>query len=279
MFNYKNDFESVVTRWRSTSRSYWVTTEMISKFEKHALEEADRAFRTHYLSFKMGGYDKEDVISLAKVYLLNYIGNDSLFYHPEKAEKELAKIKNKTEEGLYTKELANLHLNLRQRLGDAARLCTLKSQNYYSSQLKKACFKGFVLADLSDEDFLASKDSLGYEQITLKEYKAAKKTSKTKSKNFTDSKGIFYKMVYAFPTMHCEISSETTESIEPLIDITSDQELDRNLAWYEKLPKQQKIDMLESFVRENQGKREFKQELREARRQIKAFHEDAAKNT
>lgn len=278
MLNYKNDFEAVVTRWRSTGRSYWVTTAMISKFEKHAIEEAERAFNSFSLSFKMGGYEKEDVISLAKVYLLNYIGNNSLMYHPDKAEKELAKIKNKTEEGLLNKEIANLHLNIRQRLGDAARLCTLKSQNYYSSQLKKMCFKGPVSSDISDDEFLSSIEFLNYEKVTLKEYRTAKIATKAKNKNFVDNNGVFYKMVYIMPSIHCEISTEPFKNRDALIDLETDLKIEQNIDWYEKLPKEEKIEMLKSFVLENKGNKKLKQELREARRQIKVFYEDAAKN-
>lgn len=276
MITYKEDFEATVLRWRSVARSNWVNPNLIKEFENFATKEAERCYAKFRLAFDSGGYNQDDVIGLSKVYLMNYLGNNSLMLNPDKAEKELKKIKDKTPEGLFKKDISNMHLSIRQRLCDAARLCTLKSQNFYAKEFDKKYFKGTSDIFMDDDEFIKQSSRLGFAPIPQSEYKAARRQAKTRDRNFLGNDGFFYKIVTSMPTSAHIYSMDMVPDRElEVIDLFIENEI---VSFEQKNPIQ-KLKILKNFVKLNQGNPRFRMEIREAKKQIKVLKERVATNT
>lgn len=276
MITYKEDFEATVLRWRSVARSNWVNSNLIKEFENFATKEAERCYAKFRLAFDSGGYNQDDVIGLSKVYLMNYLGNNSLMLNPDKAEKELKKIRDKTPEGLFKKDISNMHLSIRQRLCDAARLCTLKSQNFYAKEFDKKYFKGTTDIFMEDDEFLKQSSRLGFTPIPQSEYKEARRQAKTRDRNFLGNDGFFYKIVTSMPTSAHIYSPDTVPDRE--LEVV-DRFIENEIVSFEQKKPSQKLKILKNFVKLNQGNPRFRVEIREAKKQIKVLKERVATNT
>lgn len=277
MITYKDDFEATVMRWRAVARSNWIKEDVIKRFESFAIKEAERCYFKFKLAFESGGYGQEDVVNLSRIYLMNYLGNDSLMFNEDKAKKELEKVRDKTPEGLHKKDIANMHLSIRQRLTDAARLCTLKSQNFYGREFNKQYFKGPQEVSIEDDDFLKQYKRLGFVNITQKEYKKAKKASFNGDRTFIGIDGYCYKIITSLPlASHTAYDLEFTANPEnEMINI----DLESKIVDFENKKPQEKLKILNKFVKLNQHNSRFKTEVREAKKQIRALKKHAPTNS
>lgn len=266
---YKEDFEYVVGRMRAIERNQWITSEMVKPYLSHAKEEAKRCYGRFSLAFQMAGYELEDVEALADIFLLGFIGDESVEHNKEKAEIQMDKIADKTEEALMVKNLANMHLHIRQRLQDAARICTLKSQNFYGNSYKKYYFKG-PREDLfmSSEEFLQNYESFGFEPITLKEYTEAKQKAKRSDRDFKGVDGLYYRFLSVLPTQHFEIIDDYQVSDGRTGDI-EEWEFNHQATNFKNSSLEDQIKTIESFIEENKRNHSFRRSVRLAKNQLK----------
>lgn len=281
-FNYNDNFEEVMMRYHSLNRRNRDLDAIASEWDTHAVTAASRCFYKFSVAFGMAGYELDDVTSLARVQLLNFVGNFSAVHNEGRREKAWEKLRVKSEDSLIKKDLADLHLFLKQRLEDAARLLILKSQNYYTSEFKKLYFKGPINPLVSDEDFLSLADSLGFKQILQKEYLALKKTAKAKNKkSFQTIDGEHIRMVSIMPTIHTitqNIDNDDSiiefNSTEPVIEIETlekNDELNRNMDWFMELAPNEKEGILNTFLSKYSRNPKMRSEVCQAKKMLRSI--------
>lgn len=153
----------------------------MSVFAPIAAHMAKNTFYTYKNLFNMVGFDTDDLISIANVHLVSFLGLFSLDKLPEKYNDfvSLYKFTNNTdpnEEHFLNKNKANCTLFLQQRMEDVVRVCRQKARNIKGLPTEEYFFYyGKKKPPLVLRDLVDSYGKFGYRKLDQAVYKSIKK--------------------------------------------------------------------------------------------------------
>jgi len=172
--NFETDFELVAMRWRYFLKSPNPLPERMKSFEGVLRRQANRAWSQFRYAYSTLGYDQDDVMSLARVYLVSYLGVFSVAEHPERMGKfaeqfEKNNGRKPSAEDVLRKDRSNLSDFLWQRLEEAAKVCSQKNRNIRGTDRVVAAMSGRSPTKASDQELLSNPSGHGYKKITMAE--------------------------------------------------------------------------------------------------------------
>lgn len=239
--------------------------------------------------FRLVGFEAEDLVNIAKVHLVSYLGLFSIEKLPEKYNAFLAVFKQTNDhdpwpEDLLNKNKANFTLFLKQRMEDVVRVCRQKARNvkglpteeyysYYGPKKPPAILRNLV----------ESHEKYGFKKLDMAVYKSIKKKVKT-----TESVFVFNNIWYvAVPVEHknLELIDLSGAGLDPYDNVhnmdpeqiffskESENHWQERQNNFEVKTKERKMIVIKKFIKNNKKNPTLSEEVRLARKMLKEMHQ------
>lgn len=286
-YNYEDNFEMLVLRHDYLSRVSNADPGWIKEFKPVVKKTAWVMYYKLRPNFAKVGYDLDDIELLSNCYMVSYMDLYSLRRNPKKLNNINKRYLNKygrdaTSKEILNKEKINMINFIRQRLVSTALVCSRKARNITVDYDRKAAFAYTEDSQAADEELIYSDcKEYGYRKLTNNEYQEIKKKAKLNKNNKLVDK-------YGYPIIEIEmlgdkISNEDYQSLfvdhktdgyhmhpeEYLENAESEIELSGIVEKFRELEDSEKKKKIRKFIRNNKGKKYYKQELKYARKILK----------
>lgn len=178
----RNEFELCYLRHQYLRRvDYNPTKKDMEPYKAIAAHMARNTFFTYRNLFHLIGFESEDLINIANVHIVSFLGLFSLEKLPEKYQEFFKSFDAIHKEGpqsedILNKNKANCTLFLKQRMEDVVRICRQKAHNIKGYPTEEHYFYSgsnpppALLRDLIDKH-----EKLGYKKLSTAVYKSIKK--------------------------------------------------------------------------------------------------------
>jgi hypothetical protein len=285
----RNEFELCYLRHQYLRKTTENPTEDEMKpFIPIAEHMAKNTYYTYKNLFHMVGFDVEDLISIANVHLVSFLGLFSLDKLPEKYDDfvNLYRDAGRLDPGkadILNKDKANCTLFMKQRMEDVVRVCRQKARNikglpteeyfFYSGQKRPPQ----ILRDLVD-----NYERLGFRKLDQAVYKSIRKKVKNIEGPIFRFNDLYYvavpveqkalsivDFVGAGMDPHDSIHNMSPEEI--YFSIEDDNQFERNLTAFNRKSKTTRARKIKKFIEENRKNPRYKDEIRAARKMLKGL--------
>lgn len=283
----KNEFELCYIRhqyFRKTDHN--PSEEEMRPYKEIVKHMGKNTYFTYKNLFHMIGFESEDLINIAMIHLVSFLGLFSLEKMPEKYEEFISahtlkfnKIPQK--EDKLSKNKANCTMFLKQRMEDVVRVCRQKARNIKGLPTEEYFFyygpkkPPKILRDLVDNH-----EKYGYRKLDTAVFKSIKK------RIHTDDSPVFrlndqYYVAVPVEQKILSLSDFSGAGLDPHDSIhnKNPEEMlfaqEDNKFWEKKhreftrKNKVSKANMVKKFIEENKKRPEFKEEVKIARRFLK----------
>jgi hypothetical protein len=283
----KDQFELCYLRHQYFRRvKYNPTLEEMKPFMPIASYMAKNTYSVYKNLFNMVGFEVEDIINIANVHLVSFLGLYSLDKMPEKYNDFINKFKGlqnrvPDEVDLLDKNQANLTLFLKQRMEDVVRVCRQKARNikglpseeyyYYYGPKKPPKIK---------RDLIKNYEKLGFRKLDTAVYKSIKKKVGTlygstflfndnyyvavpleqKSLKMDDFSG-------AGMNPHDNIHNMNPE--DAFFIFEDGQVWEQRQKEFTNKPCEIKVNIIRNFIKTNRNNKAFREEIKTARKLLK----------
>lgn len=195
----RDQFELCYLRHQYIRRvNYNPTEKEMSPYYKVVENLARHTYLVYGNLFSLVGFYKEDVVSIAKIHLVSYIGLFSLEKMPEKYKAFIEIYSQKhgvlpDESANLNKNKANLTIFIKQRMEDLVRVCRQKARNIKGLPTEEFyAFYGNGKLPKDMSKLLKDNEKYGYKKIDMSIYKSIKKRAKHKDKTPFKFAGFWY---------------------------------------------------------------------------------------
>lgn len=264
-----DEFESVYLMDRYFCRTQNPDPKEFKLYEPETIMEAKKIYCKFSKVFESVGFSLPDIENIARVYLCSFLGlykienNSSKFLDFEKR----FQAKNNTDspvtkEAVYKKNRSDLNNFLKQKLPMLAVICARKSRNIVVDCEEKFYFKTKDLVDVNEEALkTAPYGYKGYYTIDKEEFKTAQKTSKSNNKKRFFNSGFHYFVLERKPApffaLDSIIENEIDEDRRSVFSSGIIETESSSLFFtFDNLPRIEKMEMLEDFLRKNKKKKD-----------------------
>jgi len=283
-YNFHEHFEMLMVRHDYLSRVENPDPKWIGKWEAIVKKTAYVMYQKKMGTFCKVSYYLDDIQSIANCYMVSYMELYSIERNDKEKKNFFAAFNKKhgrdpNEDEIYNKEKNKLISFLRQRLQNAAVVCSRKARNIVGNKNKVViCAETENSQVASEEMLLEDHKKFGYRTVTKKEFKEIQAKSKG-STSLTDSNGFPVVRVVSFSEAvislgedsNMDRNADVCEDLNPekiMIAQEDRSEIDRFVEKFEKMKNTEKKKCLNRFVVMNKGKVEFKKELKLARKML-----------
>jgi hypothetical protein len=180
--SYKNSFELCYLRHQYLRKAkYNPTADDLKPYSKIVEKFANNTYYVYKNLFILVGLDVEDVVNIAQVQLVSYLGSFALERNPKKLEafKKTFRSHNSircSENDLLDKNKANFTCFLKQRMEDLVRVCKQKARNIKGLPTDEfVVFTGSKQPPNDIEELLDSHEWYGYKPVSNSAFKTIKK--------------------------------------------------------------------------------------------------------
>ena len=155
-------------------------------YQRTVANLAKRTYKTYTNLFKTVGFEVPDLINIANVHLVSFLGLFSLATMPHKyidfLEAHEVKYQKKADsEAILDKDKANLTLFMKQRMEDVVRVCRQKARNIKGMQVEDfLIFYGANKPPAIKRLLLEDHESLGFRKLDMGSFKSIKKRMQIK---------------------------------------------------------------------------------------------------
>jgi hypothetical protein len=232
--------------------------------------------------------DLEDIASIAKIQLVNYIGLFALDENKdlERYEEFVIKFqrknkgKNPSKYELLSKNKADYTLFMRQRMADLIRICQQKAKNIKGARVDEYMpFCGKVKPPEDIRDLLVDHEKYGFRKIDNVAYKAVRKRAKSKKTEVFEHEGTWY---VAVPLAHrnltlLDFAGAGFDPLESIFNQTPEQLLnmreqekrfDKKRKRYKNYSKEDKVRVIRLFLDKNEQNPLYKEEVETAKKTL-----------
>lgn len=284
-YNFEDDFEMLYLRHDYLNKIDKHDEQDVIKFKPIVNRTAKLMYDKYKFNFDKVGFDLEDVQVVTSIYMLAYMGLYSLKNNEEvrtKYEKRYAKKDVEfTEQERNRIERNNLINFLRQRLHHCSTLCSRKGRNIRAGvDIRRAFAETNTSKKASQEVILEQYKELGYRKVTLKELKEAKKNAKKAGiKDLFDKDG--YRIIEIeildpgiqkddYQAIFDSYDGEFYRTPNQRMEFDEDKlEILQFKKKFESMENSDQVKILKNFIRFNYRNPMYKEEVKEARIQLK----------
>lgn len=283
----RNEFELCYLRHQYFRKVNYNPTEKDMKPYLHiATLLASKTFFTYRPLLLLVGLEKEDVINIANVHLVSFLGLFSLEKMPEKYN-EFVGIFEKYEDhkpkksDILNKNQSSFTLFLKQRMEDLIRICRQKARN-----IKGVPAEGFfyyfgpTLPPRNLSDLVKNYERLGFKKIDAAVYKSIKKRAGV----YEDSTFLFDEKYYiAVPIEKKSLTEEdlngagmsprdTLHNMNPeeiYFNLEDTQVWEKRQDEFDGKSSNAKANIIKRFIKKNKSNTSFREEIKVARQLLK----------
>lgn len=280
----KNEFELCYLRHQYLRKAKTnPTADEMKPFMPIAAHMAKNTYYTYRGLFQLVGFEVEDVINIANVHLVSFLGLFSLDKIPRRYEEFVARRPDPTEEQILNKNKADCTLFMKQRMEDVVRVCRQKARNikglpveeyfFYSGKKKPP----MVLRDLIDDY-----EKYGFRKLDQAIYKSIRKKIRVDDSPVFRFNDMYYvavpveqkrlsinDFVRADMDPHDNIHNMSPESI--FFAIEDDATFEKNKQQFQGKSKTYRARTLRNFIEKNNRNPEYRDELKAARKMLKSL--------
>lgn len=283
----KNEFELCYLRHQYLRRvKFNPTEEQMQPFMTVITNLARHTFYTYKNLFKSVGFELEDIVNIAKVHLVSFLGLFSLEQMPQKYNDFVtkhynAKGRDPSESDILSKEKANLTIFMKQRMEDVVRVCRQKARNIKGMPTEEYyVFYGPKRPPKDLRKLLEDHETLGYRKLDMASLKTIKKRQQIKHTDPFKFAGNWYITVF-LEKRQLSIVDFAGADMDPYDsihnknpeDLLIEEETEENFRImresYEGQSAKGKRAILKGFIAKNKGNPTFREELKIARQFLK----------
>jgi hypothetical protein len=284
----KNEFELCYMRHQYLRRVNYNPTEAdMAPYMQIVSHQARNTFYTYKNLFKLVGFDVEDLVNIARIHLVSFLGLYKLDKMPHKyidfLEVHLRKKgRDANEDDVENKDRANLTMFMKQRMEDVVRVCRQKARNIKGLPVEEFyVFYGPKKPPKDLRELLEDHERFGYRKLDLGSFKSIKKKMKIKE-NYEPFKfaGYWYVAVplekrnltlldFSGAGLDPYDSIHNKNPEELLFDKLREEEFDEKKANFEAQSDKRKENIVRHFIRKNKGNPLFKEEISIAKKFLK----------
>ena len=287
-YNFRDNFEMVYLRHEYLRKIDNPSSINIEPYKALIDLTARSIYRKFKSQFEPIGFDEDDLISIASVYLTSYLGLYGFKAKPEYLHNYVAHYVEKHGVKPSKAEVKRIERNqiinfLRQKLRHCATVCARKTRNIVVGRDIKVAFAETANSKKVCEDLLLDDyKKHGHRKVTKTELKEIKEnTNNSLDGTLYDRNGF---RIIEVERSNTGITTSDYRDIldnytgmfystpdELLDDKETDMELSKNKDIFDNMDKKKRKKMIAKFIRTNKGKKHLKTELKQARLLLKKF--------
>ena len=285
----KNEFELCYLRHQYLRKaSTNPTAEEMKPLKAIAAHMARNTYYTYKTLFGIVGFNVEDLVSIANIHMVSFLGLFSLEKMPQKyaefikyyAENKLGK---PTQEQLMNKDKANFTLFLKQRMEDVVRVCRQKARNIKGLPTEEFFFYcGYKKPPKILRNLVGNHESLGYKKIDQAVYKSIRKRVRVENNTVFRLNNVYYVAVLV-DKKSLNIQDFVGADLDPydnvhnmnpeavFFAIEDDIRFEEKIEEFHSKTKRSKAQMIRKFIEENSKNPQYRDELVTARKMLKSL--------
>ncbi|MCX9024587.1 MAG: hypothetical protein OIN85_00660 [Candidatus Methanoperedens sp.] len=285
----RNEFELCYLRhqyFRKTNHN--PTKEEMEPYKFIARHMAGNTFYMYKSLFFLVGLDLDDLISIAQIHLVSFLGLFSLDKLPHKYE-EFVAIYHKNngydpnEHAVLNKNKANCTLFMKQRMEDVVRVCRQKARNIKGTATEEFFFYyGTKRPPSILRDLLENHEKIGYKKLDTAVYKSIKKKAHAEDGPVFKFNDHYY---VAVPVEHKQIRLSDLSSMgmdpydnmhnmspeEVYFSMEDEVKWDEKREEFDRKSKRSKSMIFKRFIEANKNDPKLKEEVQTARKLLKSM--------
>lgn len=285
--NSRNEFELCYLRHQYIRKANAnPTKDEMSPYVPIAAHMAKNTFYTYKNLFSMVGFDVDDLISIANIHLVSFLGLFSLDKMPQKYTDFVGvyhknNFKDPNDWAILNKNKANCTLFLKQRMEDVVRVCRQKARNIKGLPTEEYFFyAGSVEPPMILRDLINDYEKLGYRKLDNAVYKSIRKKVKV------DDSPVFrfgpnYYIAVPIEQKVLSLADFSGAGLDPYDSIhnMNPEQIfftaEDNTFWekkqneFNRKSQTSKIILIKRFIEKNKKNPEFKEEVKAARKLLK----------
>lgn len=287
--HFSNEFELCYLRhtyFRKTT--YNPDKEEMLPYQALAKHLARNTFFTYKNLFALVGFESEDLINIANVHLVSFLGLFSLDKLPEKYKDFITTFvannsKEPSAEQILNKNKANCTIFLKQRMENVVRICRQKARNIKGLPTEEYYFYcGTTKPPKILRNLTENYEKYGYRKLDAAVYKTIRKKAKPDEGKIFRFNGKYYVAVLVaqknlaledllgadmnpYDSIHNMDPEQVLFSLETTVNWEKKQEE------FDRKSKFSKSNIIKKFIEENRENASYKEELRTARKLLKTL--------
>ncbi|NJO48270.1 MAG: hypothetical protein HC840_00980 [Leptolyngbyaceae cyanobacterium RM2_2_4] len=300
----KNEFELCYMRHQYLRRVKYNPTEAdMAPYMQIIAHQAKNTFYTYKNLFKLVGFDVEDLINIARIHLVSFLGLYKLDKTPQKYDEfvEVFEKKNSREpdvSDVENKDRANMTIFMKQRMEDVVRVCRQKARNIKGMPVENFyVFYGAKKPPKNTRLLMENHEKYGFRKLDLGSFKSIKKRARRILQDKNLEKGIKESVpeIKFDPFFHAgnwyiavplekrnlTLLDFTGADLDPYDSIHNknpeelyfakldEDEFEQKKESFEAQSAQRKENIVRNFIRKNKGNPAFKEEINLARKFLK----------
>lgn len=288
--NHETDFENCYLRHQYLRRAkYNPTKSEMDPYYRIVHNFASNTFYVYKNLFILVGLDLEDVINIAQVQLVSFLGSFSLECDQEKLENFKKNFRSHnsitcTDNDLLNKNKANFTCFLKQRLEDLVRVCKQKARNIKGLSTDEfAVFVGDKQPPNDIEELLDNYERYGYRQLGASVFKNIKK----KVKNQVGPVYLLNKVWYVCVPLKkksLSLNDFTCNDYNPYDSLHNmnpeeafekfqeEEKSEEKYSEFKSFSDEDKYRIVKKFVNQNKNKPGFEEEIRAAKKLLRTLN-------
>lgn len=284
----KNEFELCYMRHQYLRRVTYNPTEAdMAPYMQIVSHQAKNTYYTYRNLFRLVGFDVEDIVNIARIHLVSFIGLYQLDKTPEKYQEFIVAHwkkydKQPAENDTLDKNKANLTMFMKQRMEDVVRVCRQKARNIKGMPVEEFyVFYGPKRPPKQSRLLLENHEKFGFRKLDLGSFKSIKKKMKIKSNDEPFKFAGFWYIAVPLEKRNLTLLDFSGAGYDPydsihnknpeeiLFDKVRETEYDEKKAAFESLSDSRKENVIRHFIRKNKGNPMFREEIGLAKKMLK----------
>lgn len=285
----KNEFELCYLRHQYIRKvDHNPTKNEMKPYTNIASHMAKNTWFTYKNLLGMVGFDLEDVVSIAHIHLISFLGLFTLDKMPEKYEEFVAAhnlkfAKNPQEEDKMNKNKANCTMFLKQRMEDLIRVCRQKARNIKGLPTEEHFFYfGPKRPPRYLRVLIENYEKLGFRKLDTAVYKSIRKRIKPDDGPVFKFNGNYY---IAVPVEQkclslADFCGAGLDPYDSIHNMTPEQiffakqesvDWDKRKEEFDRKSKSSKAETIRKFIQKNKQNPIFKEEIKVARKMLRTI--------
>ncbi len=285
----KNEFELCYLRhqyFRKANSN--PTQDEMKPFMFIAAHMARNTYYTYKNLLGMVGFELEDVVSIAQIHLVSFLGLFSLDKMPDKYKEFVSNhfVKNAedpSENQILNKNKANCTIFIKQRMEDLVRVCRQKARNIKGLPAEEYFFYyGQSQPPTFLRDLIGAHERYGYKKLDTAVYKSIRKRVRVEDGPIFKFNGNYY-IAVPVGSGTLGIADFIGAGLDPydsIHNMSPEQiffQAEDRANWdlrqeeFDRKPRNTKATLIKNFIEENKEKVEMREELKVARRLLKSI--------
>jgi len=290
----RNEFELCYLRHQYIRKTlHNPTPEEMQPYMAIAKHMAKNTFFTYRNLFQLVGFESEDLISIATVHLVSFLGLFSLDKLPEKYKDffEVYAANNSKEpdaDQILNKNKANCTIFLKQRMEDVVRICRQKARNIKGLPTEEYFFYcGVAKPPKILRNLAENYDKYDYRKLDTAVYKSIRKKAKPDADDriFRFNGKYYVAVLVAQKSLGLEDLDgadmnpyDSIHNMDPekvLFSMEDATDWEKKQEEFDRKSKFSKSNIIKKFIEKNRENKDYREELRTARRLLKSLEKNS----